>query len=104
MGSRIAMRSLTLLALSTSEVASAKLVETGAVLEIGRLIGIKIDDSQTNPTTARVAMMPRGEASFPSLDTREERLVILLGIRQRLSLPDTFPVRCLLPCASFPSL
>ena len=49
MGSRIAMRALTLLALSTAEVASAKLIESGAVLEIGRLIGIKIDGSKDSP-------------------------------------------------------
>ena len=75
------MRSLTLLALSTAEVDSAKLIESGAVLEIGRLIGIKIDGSKDSPDDSEGS----DDAGY-----EEEAPAIVNARHQRSENGDTF--------------
>jgi hypothetical protein len=77
LGRRISIRSLTLLALSNSHVASASLIESGAVLEIGRMIGIQIDENGIRITNSTNNGDESGENSVNENENEMEENEVL---------------------------
>ena len=87
------MRSLTLLC-NTAKVANYKADRIWGCFEIGRLIGIKIDDSQSNPDDSEGSNDAgyEEEASIPVNARHRSETGDTFGYSTTFDLPSAFPL------------